>query len=374
MSERTPDEPGGRPGGTNEPTAETAAAKGSNGGGGAPVAASGTPPEKAGDGSAAGGDRAAETKAARDDSGAPDAAGAKTAADRADGAPVKAGGAADATPADASRPVYFIEVRLNDANNPRRLDLVRPRRAPALSEEMRTLMRGIREVARVIATVFVDCLELRKILFGELHVTAFGGLRGPDFDLASGFENLAEVKSNIADQFPAVRSYYWKRYGLFVLLSLAVALPLGVIVYALAANGLWNVPKPDEHGVYNAWVAVVIAALWIPVGVAVGLFLEYNSRVDTVITYERLQTINPARWDPFQRFINTTMLGYVLAAVMGIGIFQIGVSNVLLNEFFTSKPYLALVVGFVAGFATPYVQDIINQVRPTTRAGAQTPS
>ena len=267
----------------------------------------------------------------------------------------------------ASQLVYFSKVELIDPKNPQRLDFVRARRSPALPEQIRTLIRSIQETEHVIGTVFLHSPNLRKKFFEDLHMAADMGLRGERFDVALGFDNLAEIKSDIADQFPAVRSYYWLRYGNMVLWCL-VFLLLGGVAYYAAKKGLWGVSQADANG-FPLMVALMIAALLIPVGVAIGLFLEYAFRVDTVITYERLQTINPARWDPLQRIVNTTISAYVLAAIMGFGIFQIGVSNVLLNDFMTTKPYLSLVVGFVAGFATPYVQDVIRQIRPTTRGG-----
>jgi hypothetical protein len=263
--------------------------------------------------------------------------------------------------------VYYTKVELNDPENPTRLDMIRAPGSGSPPEALRLLTHEIQEVARTIVTVFADDHELRKSLFNELHVTADTGLRGPNYNVEAGLDNLAEVKNRIADQFPSVRTRFWKKYGFYVLVCVICLLPLGGAVYLLSEWGGSLIPTRQSDGNYHPLVTLLIALFWIPVGTALGLFLEYAYRVDTVIPFERLQSINPARWDPIQRFVNTVMSGYVLASLIGIGLFQVGVSSVLLNEAFTTKPYLALVIGFVAGFSSPYVQDLINQARPVVR-------
>jgi hypothetical protein len=265
---------------------------------------------------------------------------------------------------------YYTRVDVNDVRNPTRLDLVRDPQSPTPPEAMRILSRGIQEVGRLVTTVFSFDPALRKKFFEELHITADVGLVGSNFNTDTGLDNLAEVKGNIADQFPAIRTHYWRTYARYVVNS-AVLLILGGLIYYLGTVGWCFGPKPAPDGDYHPLVIMAIAAFWIPVGVAIGLFLEYNSRVDTNIPYEKLQSINAARWDPFQRFVNTVLSGYVFATIMGIGIVQVGVSSILLNNFATKQPYLALVIGFVTGFAAPYVQDIISQTRPVTRGAPQ---
>jgi hypothetical protein len=74
----------------------------------------------------------------------------------------------------------------------------------------------------------------------------------------------------------------------------------------------------------------VVAALWIPVGATLGIFTEFFMRTVGEIKYEELKFINPGRWNAVQRVINILVTAYLFAFLLGIGVIQIGVGNVLL--------------------------------------------
>jgi hypothetical protein len=107
-----------------------------------------------------------------------------------------------------------------------------------------------------------------------------------------------------------------------------------------------------------------------PVGVLIGLFVEFIFRVSDDVPYDQLRAINPGRWKPFQRAFNTVLVAYIFAAILAVGAFQVGVASVLLNDFIDKKPELSLAIGFVTGFAFPFVRDLVQQFRPTRRDGA----
>jgi H+/Cl- antiporter ClcA len=194
-----------------------------------------------------------------------------------------------------------------------------------------------------------------------LHLTADSGLRGPNSDLDIGLDNLQDVKNDIADEFPAVRGkIWWWNCGILI----------GAIAICLLAMGVY-------HNFTNSWIPAVsassklpsiwLAAFLIPLGAAIGLFVEFVFRVNDDVPYDQLRTINPGRWKPFQRAFNTIIVGYIFAGILGIGAFQVGVASVLLNDFIGDKPILSLVIGFVTGFAFPYVRDLVQQFRPVKR-------
>ena len=101
-------------------------------------------------------------------------------------------------------------------------------------------------------------------------------------------------------------------------------------------------------------------------GALAGLFTEFLFRVNDDIPYEQLRAINPGRWKPFERALNTMFIAGIFAGIPAADIIKVGVSNLLLNDF-VSKPYLLLVIGFVTGFAFPYVRDLVQRVRPVSR-------
>jgi hypothetical protein len=95
--------------------------------------------------------------------------------------------------------------------------------------------------------------------------------------------------------------------------------------------------------------------------------VEFIFRVSDDIPYEQLRAINPGRWKPFQRTFNTVIVGYIFAGILGIGAFKVGVGSILLNDFIDKTPMLSLVIGFISGFAFPFVRDLVQQFRPERR-------
>jgi len=178
----------------------------------------------------------------------------------------------------------------------------------------------------------------------------------------------ARRQNNIAESFPALRNFFWKRYAVILLLCAALAGPSGGLLYYAALAGLWTVPRPS-NGQFFVFVSATIAILWIPFGVTLGAFLEFVFRVGDEISFDRLNSINPGRWNPIQRFVNTVITGYCFAAILGVGALQVGVANLLLNDFISTKPYLSLAIGLVTGMSYPYVRDIIYQFRPRGTSG-----
>jgi len=269
-------------------------------------------------------------------------------------------------PLPATRPVYFLKVLLITPYDPRRIDLVRAPNAGDPPAPMRALIQEIGEFGRVIARVFEEALPTRRDLFEQLHKSADLGLRGDGYSVEAALSNLAELKGMIADAFPAARDRFWSRNFAFLLWTL-LPTALGGVVYALSLCGSRFVPPPSQAGRFAPSVAGVLALLWIPFGVAFGLFLEFSYSVDRDIPYEDLQGINPGRWRTRQRFVNALLTAYCFAALMGLGAFQIGVLSILLNDFATTNPFLSFAVGFVTGFSFPYVRDLIYRFKPVQK-------
>jgi hypothetical protein len=231
---------------------------------------------------------------------------------------------------------------------------------------MRELWNEIQAAASTVRVLFADDLERRTALFKQLHITADMGLRGNEFSLATAIDNLKQNKESIALEFPSVRSRIWRSYSIYVLISALTLAPFGAFIYFAASRGLFGLPVPVA-GNFDFVIVTIIAVLWIPFGLAVGIFLEFIFRIGDDTSYEKLIAISPGRWKPSHHFVNSLITAYSFAGIMAIGAFQVGIANILLNDFATNKPYLAIAVGFVAGLAYPYMRDIIYQFQPTRR-------
>jgi hypothetical protein len=264
------------------------------------------------------------------------------------------------------KPSYFQRVAIVDQGSSKRLDIIRSHNAPPIPEELDTLYNEIQSLVRVVQVLFINDIERLEGFFNELGRTASTGLVGSDYSPEAAWSNLKEIKKRIAHEFPMVCSYFWWKYLKSLLFVSVIFGPIGALLYYASLKSTWGFPAPDG-GLFYAPLALAIAFFWIPVGVMLGTFLEFIFRIGDELSFEKIQAINPGRWEPLQRIVNTTITSYCFAALMAIGVFQIGVANVLLNEFMTTKPFLSIAIGLVTGLSFPYVRDIIYQFRPVRR-------
>jgi len=284
-----------------------------------------------------------------------------------DGAAAQNGGLADAVDAGeggpstdgGTHPEYYSEIIFVEGED--RLDFKRAAGPQAPPIAYRQFRKQIEDVGRLVRILFKDDAARRAKFFEMLHVTADSGLRGRDCSLDVGADNLQDVKDSIADEFPAVRGkIWWWNFGILVATVAVCGLASGMLRYT---TGVW-IPAMQANSI---WPSLERAAFLIPLGAVIGLFVEFIFRVGDDVPYEQLRAINPGRWKPFQRAFNTLLVAYIFAAMLGAGAFQVGVASILLNDFVDKKPELSLAIGFVTGFAFPYVRDLVQQFRPVKR-------
>jgi hypothetical protein len=276
---------------------------------------------------------------------------------------------------------YFVDVHLDyKRRDAARFDFTRSIDAPPIPAAMTKLIKDIQATARLIVIQFQSDDELSYELLIQLHATACS-LVGKNGNVDVGIQNLDEVRENIASQFTVVREYYYWKY-LRILITIGIPFILvGSVIFWVAQERVGMTPAeaaqglfpgfpiiPDVTKGYPAWVTLPIMVLWIPAGATIGMFLDYIFRIDGEVSYDNLTTINPGRWQVGQRFVNTLVVAFSFAAAMAIPLFQIGITNILLNDFVSSKPYLAGLVGFVTAFSYSVVRDILYRIKPEVRS------
>jgi len=261
--------------------------------------------------------------------------------------------------AAATQAAYYQKIEFVNDSFPR-LKFIRLVTAQPPPPAVFAFRRQIEDVCRLVRILFPSDKVRIPLFFTRLQAAADAGLSDPNASIEVGLDNLQDIKDSIADAYTDIRAkLWWWNIGL---LAAGVAF-CGLGVAALKGLGgvwLWDVNSKD-------WLAWVVAGSLIPLGAMAGLFIEFIFRVNDDIPYEQLRAINPGRWKPFQRALNTIIVAIVFAAILAAQIIQVGVSGVLLNELSSGKPWLAVIVGFVTGFAFPYVRDLVQQVRPVAR-------
>ena len=142
-------------------------------------------------------------------------------------------------------------------------------------KELVTLSAEINDAARTADALFGNEQNMRKQIYDDLLATADAGLRGPNYSLEAGRANLDEVKKSIASRFPIIRNRLWKQYLKFLIILFLIFGTLGAVIYYESTVGAHEIPAPDNKGNFDQLVALAIAFFWIPVGVALGIFLEF---------------------------------------------------------------------------------------------------
>lgn len=271
----------------------------------------------------------------------------------------------------SAKPICFDEPSLEPSSeDPLGIKLHTHSPRAAQSQDMRNLVRDIFAVEHVVRVLFGEpkYKAARKQFFDGLLTTAKVGLSGPDYDVETGRLNLSLTQDEIADAFPVLRDALWRSYFVILVSFTLIFGLLGCILYYhLFVKHVFADHNKDLLDAVPAFPQICLALLWIPFGVPIGIFLEFIFRVGEKISYDALIAMNPGRWKPWRRTVGTLITGYVLAFILGVGAFQIGISNILLNDFISTRPWLSVAIGFVTGFTFPYVRDIVTQFKPERR-------
>ncbi|MGR9500097.1 hypothetical protein ACU8OJ_25375 (plasmid) [Rhizobium leguminosarum] len=256
---------------------------------------------------------------------------------------------------------YYEKVEFVEGPIPR-IEFTRRKGSPSPPAALREFRREISDIAQLIRLVFQKDRARRTQFFKELHAVAQSGAAGHDYSVDVGLDGLEELKARIAYEFPLVRGYVWWWNFAITAFMFAVCATASAAYYW--HFGVWI---PDFKTDKSAEVSLMFAAFLIPLGVAVGLFAEFVLRVGDNVTYSQLNEINPGRWKPVQRAINTILIACIFSAMLAKGVFHIGVAGTLLNDFWMEDPLVSVGVGFITGFSYPFVRDILQQVRPERR-------
>jgi hypothetical protein len=261
---------------------------------------------------------------------------------------------------------FYTEVQISPCvNDPKRLVFVADQSAPAAPEDFVAMRRSFERTAQLVATMFEDERETRATIFELLHRAADRGLRGPDYNLDDGRENLLEVQAEVADRAHRIRDKRLREYTRLLVLFGIVPLGLGAAVYRTGLGGLFTLPSQGQP--FDPMFAWAVAILWIPAGAAVCVWGEFALRMQSDLSYERLPMMDPGRWRPGQRLLITVGISFIFAYLLSLNMLQVGLGGTLLNDFVVKTPAMALAIGGITGLAFPSVQEIIYRIQPTSR-------
>jgi hypothetical protein len=268
--------------------------------------------------------------------------------------------------AHRGRVVFYTQIQLSPSvDDPRRLVFVAAPDSAKPPDDLVALRQDYARTARVVSVLFEDEQQTRKDIFLQLHAAADRGLRGPDFSIEDGRANLEAIREAITDSAIKVRDLRLREYTWLALFFGLVPLLMGAGV--LITNGFGQLKPPPPNGAYDPVFIWILAALWIPAGAAVCVWGEFALRMQAGLSYEQLMSLDPSRWRPSQRLLITVGIAFIFAFLLAFRAVQVGVGNLLLNEFADKTPALALAVGGITGLAFVAVRDIIFRVKPTER-------
>jgi hypothetical protein len=241
--------------------------------------------------------------------------------------------------------------------------------APPPPEELRQLKTDIEDTVQVALSFLTNRDKVKIKVMDRLRLAAQVGCCGPQFNVAEGRSSLESTRKLLLGEGYELRKELLDIYIKYMLIVLVPTLLLGALCYVASTKGIYLPappdPDPGKKGFPHLSV-VAISAFWIPAGAVFGVWAEFTFRTGTLV-YDRLLYFDPERWLPRQRFIIAILVAYMLAFILALGIVQIGLFGVLLNDFASTRPEVSGAVGWVAGFSYPYVRDILNTLRPATR-------
>jgi hypothetical protein len=141
--------------------------------------------------------------------------------------------------------------------------------------------------------------------------------------------------------------------------------PLLIGAALVLTNGFGHFPvRASADQPYDPVVIWILAAFWIPAGAAVCVWGEFALRMQGGLTYEQLLNLDPSRWRPGQRLLITVGISFIFAFLLAFNAIQVGVASLLLNDFATKTPALALAVGGITGLTFVTVRDVIFRIKP----------
>jgi hypothetical protein len=255
-----------------------------------------------------------------------------------------------------SQQSYYDEIKLEPPKDPRRLVFVATAGAPAVPKEVTDLRESFTKLARVINIFFIDDPKERTSLFGELHMAADRGLRGPEHNLEDGKSNLEEVKIAAVDAAPVVLRRQLDAYRKIAFWGF---LPLLLALIQIQVD-----PFKFQGSDYATLLKLGTTGLLLVAGCAFGLAAEFILRAQDTPSFDDLLNLDPGRWRPTERLFMTVVIAAVFAFLLQYDAVQIGFGKVLLNEFATEKPELAVLVGGITAVAFSSVRDIIYRLKP----------
>jgi hypothetical protein len=261
--------------------------------------------------------------------------------------------------------IYYREIILKPSpDNPTRMEFVAAEDAPDAPTEVVALREGFQQAARVARILFPDNADIRKEVFLEMHAAADRGLRGPNFNLFDGQANLRAIRESITDNAQIVRDARLKSYTLCAVLGGVLPGVFGVLLLYTNAFGLF---KSTSAQPYDPLFVGLVSLFLIPAGASICVWAEFVLRMQRGLTFDQLLELDPARWNPVQRVSITIGIAAIFAFLLAFDAIQVGVGNLLLNDFAKKMPLLGFAVGGVTGLAFPAVQDIIFRLKPEER-------
>jgi hypothetical protein len=264
------------------------------------------------------------------------------------------------------RPIFYKEISFSPSiDDPRRLTFVAGLDAPKPPDELVTLRQEYERTARIVSILFEDEPDIRREMFSLMHEAADRGMRGPRFSIEDGRANLIEIRETILDNAHKVRSTLLREYTILLAVFGVIPLILGAVLLRTGIFGWLSGPASGQP--YDPLFAWIIAAFWIPAGAAICVWGEFALRMQAGLSYDKLLSLDPSRWRPRQRLLITVGVSFILAFLLAYDAIQIGLGRLLLNDFATKTPAMALAVGGITGLAFAAVQDIAFRMKPIVK-------
>jgi hypothetical protein len=200
-------------------------------------------------------------------------------------------------------------------------------------------------------------------LVNELIVGAQIGLVGEAYSPESGRTQLNIVRRKLVHLARQKRdSYLWTLAKVSGIVA-AVFAVLTLVVSVIDPESLPKGPLLNHYKEYASWL---IPFCLLHPGVALGVVFTAFS-LNRVMTFERINQLDPYYFSPWMRLFYTSVVAYVLLAALWFKVIMLGAGGFLLNDIRTD-PAAGVVIGLVCGVSEAIVvQMLLSRLEPSDK-------
>jgi hypothetical protein len=236
---------------------------------------------------------------------------------------------------------------------------------PTADPEVEKLRRDFEVTMRVLRRFDLSNNQY-STLVNEMLAGAVVGLKGPNYSLASGRDQLNNVQNELLGRARTHRDAYLGRLFLIGSIIAVLALALAGVMYFVVPQFLKDADMAAAYKTALAWI--VPLCLLLPGDVLGVVFIGMVA--NRTLTFDKITTFDPYYFPPWLRFLYIAVVSCVLLVALWFKFVMLGIGGYLLNDV-KADPSAGLVIGLLCGVSEALVVELLlSRLKPAERGNA----